>query len=601
MPELKTRDQIAPEFKWNLTTLYESDDAWQAAFDVAGAYADAIKANEGKLGASAENLLACLTQRYEISGHLSRLILYSHLKHDEDTANPVYQGMRDKARGLTTKLQAAASFITPEIIAIGEDAVNALAEGCDGLKVYRHYFHDLFREEKHVLSPDKEEIMAKASEIGDAAQSIYTMINNADMAFGKAVDSQGVEHEITHGQYGRLMESADRTLRKNTFDTYYAAYAAQKNTLAEAYNYSVKNDLFVADVRNYDSALDEALSGDNIPKEIYKNLVDSVNANLPLFHRYLALRKKCLGYDQLHMYDMRVPIVENADTFMDWENAKTAVVDGLAALGPDYQALVRLAFDSGWVDVYENKGKRSGAYCWGVYGAAHPYVLMNYNDTMGDMFTLAHEMGHALHSHFTHKTQPAPYGSYTIFLAEVASTVNEALVMEHLLNTTVDKTKYNYLLNYFIQQFVGTFFRQTMFAEFEMIAHEMAERGEPLNADSLGKLYRGLMDKHFGDGGVVLDDQINCEWSRIPHFYRAFYVYQYATGFAAAMAFAKKIREEGQSAVEKYLAFLASGSKDYSINLLKEAGLDMVSPQPINDAMKIFEDLLDRFDKANFN
>lgn len=601
MSELKNRSDVAAEFKWNLASLFESDEVWQARFDKAANFIALIEAHRGQIGKSAENLLAWLEFQGQVWTESSRLLVYASLSHDQDTTDPVYMGMRDKAMGLMTKIRAAQSFANPEIIAIGRKKVMKWAQESEELKIYRHLLDDLFREEKHILSPEKEEIMARAAEIGRAAGVIFNTLNNADMVFGKAVDSKGVEHNVTHGSMGSIIESTDRVLRESVFKAYRAPYVNQKNTIAAAYSYSVKNDNFVASVRGYSNAMDAALSGNNIPQEIYINLVNTVNnTGLPLFHRYLNLRKRCLGLDKLRMFDMAVPIVENADTFINWEDAKVAVVEGLAALGDEYQNLVQQGFDNRWVDVYENKGKRSGAYSWGTYDAPHPYVLMNFDNTISDMFTLAHEMGHALHTQYTNENQPPAYGGYTIFLAEVASTVNEALVMEHMLSNTKDKTKYNYLLNYFIQQFVGTFFRQTLLAEFEMRAHEMEYKGQPLNADSLSKLYRGLIENYYGNAGVELDEEIFYDWSRVPHFYRSYYVYQYATGFAAAMAFSKKIRDEGAPAVERYLSFLKSGSKDYSINLLKEAGLDMTSPQPINDALKIFEDLLDRFEKANF-
>ena len=599
MSELKTRDQMPNEFKWNLTSIYKSDEEWQKSFDALSSSYQDIRKYEGKLAESSENLANCLLAREDLMVEAYKLYVYANLKKDEDTANSVYQGMADRVSGLVVKCSSAISFIDPETIAIGQDKVNAFINENEKLKIFKHQADDLFRLQKHVLSADKEELMAKASEIGGAASNIFGMINNADMVFAKAKDEKGELHEVTLGRMGSLMENTDRTLRKNVFNCGIDPYIAQKNTIAEAYNFSVKNDLFVASVRNHESALDAALSNDNIPKEIYKNLINTVNDNLHLYHRYMELRKKCLKYDELCTWDMAVPIVENADTFMNWEDAKTNVIEGLAALGKDYQELVKKGFNEGWVDVYENKGKRSGAYSWGTYGAPHPFVLMNYDDTIGDMFTLAHEMGHALHSYYTKENQPSVYGSYTIFLAEIASTVNEALLMDHLLGKTTDKTKYNYLLNYFMQQFVGTFFRQTMFAEFEMITHEMAEQGKPLNSESLNAVYFDLAKKYFGPG-VVIDEKVAFVWSRVPHFYCAFYVYQYATGFASAIAFSKKIREEGAPAVEKYLNLLKSGSKDYSINLLKEAGLDMTSPEPIKDALSVFEDLLDRFEKANF-
>ena len=602
MSELKTRDQVAAEFKWNTATICVDDANWQARYDALSAsYAQDIGQYKGKMGDSAENLLNALKMHGKIDEEFGKLYLYSMLKSNEDTADSTYAGMVDKARTLYVGIGAAFSFFNPELIAIGEEKVNDFVQKNADLETYKHYFHDLFRQQAHVLTPDKEEIMARASEIGGAPRSIYESMTRTDMVFGKAVDSKGVEHEVTHGTFVAMQESTDRVLRKNVYDLYYGVYKSNKHALATAYNFSVKNENFVAKVRNYGNAMDAALHGDNIPKEIYKNLVTAINDNAHLMHRYVELRKKCLKVDELHFYDVYTPIVEDADTKVSWEDAKAIVLEGTKALGPEYQALVQKCYDENWIDVYESKGKATGGYCAHVYGIPHPFILLNYDDTTKEMFTLTHEVGHAMHSYYSNANQPHVYGGYTIFLAEVASTVNEALLMDHLLNTTPpsDKAKYNYLLNYFMEQFKATVFRQTLFAEFEMRTHEMADAGEPLTVDSLRDLYKELVTKQFGPH-IVVDDTIAYEWSRIPHFYRAYYVYQYATGFCAAMALSKKIREEGAPAVEKYLNLLKSGSSDYSINLLKEAGVDMTSPEPIKQALSIFEDLMDRFEAANF-
>lgn len=600
MAELKTREQIAEKDKWNLTTVCKTDDEWASRLEACMVQITEIKAFEGKLGESGAKLLEGLEAMADLVQEVMQLYLYAGLKFDEDTGNAKYQGMRDKMQGSAVQMQAVASFVEPEIIAIGEAKVKEFVAQTPGLEVYNHRFHNLFRQQAHILSPDKEELLAKASEIGNAPNSIYRMMTQTDMVFGKAKDSKGEEHEVTTGRFGSLMQNDDRTLRRNVHELYYDTYIKHKNAIAEAYNYSVKNDNFQADVRNYESALESALFENNIPVSIYKNLIDTVGKNLPLFHRYLDLRKRCLGVDKLEFCDIYAPIVKDADIKMDWEEAKTTVLEGVAALGKEYQALIQKCYDENWIDVYENKGKATGAYSWGTYGLPHPFVLMNYDDTIGDMFTLAHELGHALHTYYTHQNQPHAYGQYTIFLAEVASTVNEALVMEHMLKNTDDKTKHNYLLNEFLEGFKGTVFRQTMFAEFEMITHEMTKEGKPLNSQALNQLYKDLLYKYFGDH-IVIDDRIVYEWSRIPHFYRAFYVYQYSTGYCSAIALSKAIREEGEPAVEKYLELLKSGSNDYSVELLKKAGVDMTTPAPIQAAMDVFKDLLDRFEKANFS
>ncbi|MCL2752897.1 MAG: oligoendopeptidase F [Defluviitaleaceae bacterium] len=600
MSELKTREQIAPEHKWNTASIFASDEAWEAQLNALPVLLENFKKFEGKACESGETLLACLNASNEITEKVYHVFLYANLKGDEDTGNSVYQGYRDRARGIATQMHASTSFFSPEVIAAGEEKIMQYVASTSGLEVYKHYFENIFRAQKHILTPDKEEIMAKAGEIGDASQAIYNMIIQTDMVFGKAMDGNGKEHEVTSGGYGSLMQSTDRILRKNVQELYYDTYIKQKNTIAEAYNYSVKNDNFVAGVRNYDSAIAHSLSNYNIPKDIYTNLIKTIHDNMHIFHRYLDLRKRMLGVETLEFHDIYAPIVKDADVKMDWEEAKKTVYDGVAVLGKEYQDLIQKCYDENWIDVYENKGKANGAYSWGAYGLKHPFVLMNYDDTIGDMFTLAHELGHALHSYYTHNNQPHVYGSYTIFLAEIASTVNEALVMEHMLANTdkvAEKTKYCYLLNEFLEGFKSTIFRQTMFAEFEMLSHEMAERGEPLNSQSLNDLYKSLLERYFGDH-IVIDDRIVYEWSRVPHFYRAFYVYQYSTGYASAMAFSKAIREEGAPAVEKYLGLLKSGSSDYSIELLKKAGLDMTTPVPIQAAMDVFKDVLDRFEAA---
>jgi len=602
MSELKTRDQVAADVKWNTTTICKDDADWQVRYDkLFASYAEDIEQYKGRLGESAKTLHAAFKTQDQIGEELGKLYLYASLNSDEDTANTKYSGMKDNMQGLWARVAAAGSFVKPELIALGQEKIDGFMQANADLQIYKHYFHDLFRQQEHVLTPDKEEIMARAAEIGGAAGSIYGSLVQTDFVFGKAKDSNGVEHEVSHGTFVALQESTDRILRKNVYELYYGVYQAHKHAIAEAYNYSVKNDNFVATVRNYESAMDASLHEDNIPKEIYKNLVTTINDNAHLMHRYMELRKRCLKVDELHFYDVYTPIVEDADTKVTWEDAKAIVLEGTKALGAEYQALVQKCYDENWIDVYESKGKATGGYCAHVYGIPHPFILLNYDDTTKEMFTLTHEVGHAMHSYYSGLNQLMVYGDYTIFLAEIASTVNEALLMDHLLNTTPpsDKAKYNYLLNYFMEQFKSTVFRQTLFAEFEMRAHEMADAGQPLTVDSLQALYKELVEKQFGPH-MNVDDTIPYEWSRIPHFYRAYYVFQYATGFCAAMALSKKIREEGAPAVEKYLELLKSGSSDYSINLLKEAGLDMTSPEPIKQAMSIFEDLMDRFEKANF-
>jgi len=600
MSKLKNRKETPQEFLWNTTTIFATDEAWQKSHDKLPASINKIEAYEGKLGESAETLLDCLTLSNELQVEESKILLYAKFKQDEDMTNPFYQAMADKAEKLDTNFWAAISFIAPEIISLGQDKINTFMNSNDDLKVYKQYFDNLLRLENHTLSPEIEKLLIKSSQVGQAGHNIFTKLNNTDLVFKDAKDSNGVNHEVNHANYSALMENTDRTLRENTFNSYTDAYIANKNTIATAYNYAVKDILLAAEVRKYDTTLDASLSEFNIPTSIYKNLINTVNDNIHIFHRYLGIRKNILKYDNLQMWDITVPIVENANTQMNWEDAKTTVIEGLAILGEEYQELLKKGFNENWVDVYGNKGKRAGAYAWGRFGFKHPYVLMNYDDTINGMFTLAHEMGHALHFHYAFTNQPAVYASYSVFTAEIASTVNEALLINHLLKTTTDKTKSKYLLNYFIQQFVQTFFRQAMLAEFEIKAHEMAEAGNPLTAESLSELYESILEKHNGTN-ITPNEKAKYQWSRIPHFYRNLYVYQYSTGFVASLMLAKKIQEEGAPAVEKYLNLLKSGCKDYPVDLLKEAGVDMTSTEPIKDALKIFEELLDKFEETHQN
>ncbi|MDR1000421.1 MAG: oligoendopeptidase F [Clostridiales bacterium] len=589
MKALKQRKQVDNNFKWRVNDLVANDELWkQDHEEIKGEITAFVKLKED-FTSSASNLLKVLNERSRLGQKLETLLVYAIMKFHEDQTNATYQGLQEQAKQTAVKLQSVVSFIEPALLSMDEVTLNAYIDEEEGLKLYRHYFEDLLRQKEHILSPEMEEMLAEAHEIGSAASDIYDMIADADMKFGEVKDENGETVELTHGRYSRLIESKNRDVRKQAFKTMYDAYIKQKNTIAAAYNASVKADIFFSSQRKYGSAQEAALSGYNIPIEVYTNLIEAVHEALPAMHRYVRLRKKALGVDELHMYDVYTPIIAAADTKCDYDKAKDTVLKALAVLGDDYVTKVREAYNSGWIDVYENEGKHSGAYSWGAYGA-HPFVLLNYEDKIADMFTLAHELGHAMHSYYTWSTQPYLYGDYTIFLAEVASTVNETLLMNYLRKTVDDKTMSLYLINYFLDQFKGTLIRQTMFAEFEMLTHKMAEEGQPLTTESLSVLYKRLTALYFGDG-IVIDDEISFEWSRIPHFYSAFYVYQYSTGFSAAVAFARAI-EKDPSAVEKYKQFLKSGSSDYSINILKKAGVDMSRPEPVREALKLFEELV---------
>lgn len=580
--QLKERNEVSDEFKWKITDLYADDDLWQADYDSISKKILSISKYKGKI--TTENILKLFKLKDKIGNVVEKLYVYANLKAHEDSSNTFYQGLSDMADALITLYSSTVSFIEPELLTLDKnELINTTKD-----TIYAHYIEDILRSQEHILSTEKEELMAQIYELMQAPDNIFSMLNNADLTFDDATDKAGKTYPLTHGKYSSYLESNDRKLRKSAFKAYYRAFYAHRNTIATTYAASVKKDVFSARVRNYASSLNASLEPNNIPTAVYENLIKTVEKYLPLLHRYISLRKKRLGVKKLHFYDLYTPIVNDIDTKMDFEGAKEIVKKAIEPLGRDYIKKFNAGFENGWIDVYENKGKRSGAYAWGAYGT-HPFVSLNYDNTINSMFTLIHEMGHAMHSNYTWSTQPYIYGDYTIFVAEVASTVNEALLMEHLLKTTEDENQRLYLINYFMEQFRGTLFRQTMFAEFELEAHKKCEKGEPLNFDTLTEIYKNLNIKYYGND-IELDDEINYEWMRIPHFYTPFYVYQYATGYSAAIALSQKILNEKGAA--NYIKFLKGGSSDYSINLLKIAGVDMSTTKPTENALDVFEKLL---------
>ncbi len=588
MEKLKAREEIDSKLKWRLADIYETEDLWQNEFD------DCIKSlvDLAKFQGTLSNgytLLDCLKLCHNISLKVTRLYSYATMKHHEDMDLPKYQALHDKANGLNVKFGAASSFIEPEILTISEEKIKQviLTE-----PVYKHYLIDLLRGKAHILSNEMEELLANASEIAGASDTTFSMLTNTDMNFGTITDENGNTVELTRGRFMSFLQSKDRRVREEAFKGFYKQFLAHKNTLAATLSGSVKGDVFFARTRKYPSALHASLFQSNIDKAVYTNLIKVVNDNLHLMHKYIKLRKERLGVDELHMYDLYTPIVLEADTSVSFEDAKNITLKALAPMGLDYMKVVEHGFENNWIDVYETPNKRASAYSWGLYGT-HPFILLNFDDTISDMFTLAHEIGHAVHSHYTDNTQPFIYGSYSTFVAEVASTVNEALLCQHLLNTLTDKTQLNYITNHFLEQFRTTLFRQTMFAEFELITHEMVESDEALTVETLCKIYHDLNVKYYGPD-IVVDSEIDMEWARIPHFYDAFYVFQYATGMSASLAFADKILKEGESAVTLYTEFLKSGCSDYPIEVLKKAGVDMSSSEPIEAAMKKFGELIDK-------
>jgi len=593
--KLPAREEIDAKYKWKLEDIYQNDDAWEEDFKKVRQMAEKMTTYKGRISGSMDTLVECLRICDEMMALNDKVFAYARMRRDENNAEPRYQALTDRAMALSTEVYASVSFIVPEIISIDEDLLRKSVNEVEGLSLYRHYIDEILRQKQHVLSDREEELLALSLEMAEAPSDIFTMFNNADIKFGMIKDENGDEIELTKGRYIRFLESRDRRVREDAFHTLYSSYSAMKNTLAASLAANIKKNKFYASVKKYDSCRSASLDDDNVPVSVYDNLIDTVNRNLPLLQRYLKLRKKALKLDELHMYDLYVPIVEEPPKTYSYEEAVEIVKKGLAPLGCCYVEDLEKAFESGWIDVYENQGKTSGAYSWGTYHT-HPYVLLNYQGTVNDVFTIAHEMGHAMHSYYTNKTQPYIYSQYKIFVAEVASTVNESLLIDYLLNVTTDRRERAYLLNHYLEEFRGTLFRQTMFAEFEKITHAMAENGEELNADEFCRIYRQLNEKYFSPE-VIIDDDIAMEWSRIPHFYSSFYVYKYATGISAAASLSQQILRDGVPAVDRYLEFLRSGGSDYPLELLKKAGVDLTTPKPVEDALKTFEKILNELEE----
>lgn len=593
--KLPSRSEIKVEDTWKLEDIFASDDAWEKEFEEVKALIPQMEKFKGKLGESAQTLYNALQEQDELTMRVSKLYTYAHMRYDQDTTNSFYQGLNDRIKTLYTQIASALSYVTPEILSIEESKIKQYMAEHKELKLYAHALDEITRERPHILSESEEALLAQASEVLGSSSNTFGMLNNADLEFPSIKDENGEEVEITHGRYIRFLESSDRRVREEAFKAVYETYGKFKNTFASTLSGTVKKDNFSARVRHYNSARHSALSTNNIPEEVYDNLVKTVNDNLHLLHRYIDLRKKVLGIEELHMYDLYTPLVKDVKMEVTYEEAKDYILKGLKPLGEDYLNVLKEGFENRWVDVHENKGKRSGAYSSGTYGT-NPYILMNWQDNVNNLFTLAHEFGHSVHSYYTRKTQPYPYGDYSIFVAEVASTCNEALLNDYLLKTIDDEKQRLYLLNHYLEGFRGTVFRQTMFAEFEHDVHVRAQNGEPLTPELLTKLYYDLNKKYFGDN-LVIDEEIGLEWARIPHFYYNYYVYQYATGFSAAAALSKQILEEGEAAVERYVGFLKSGSSDYPIEVLKKAGVDMTTSQPIEEALAVFEEKLTEMER----
>lgn len=589
---IRQRCEIPVEDTWNLEDLYASDALWEQELESVEKDQELLSSFMGNLN-TAESLLGYLEQMERVNVKLERLGNYCMRKSDQDTRNSANQAMVGKFMNVAVGLDAACSFETPEIMEISDEILGKFYEEKPELNRYRRYLTDKRRMKAHTLSAAEEKLLAAAGEMAQAPDSIYGAFADADVTFPDAVDSEGHPHVLTQGSYGPLQMSEDRVLRKSAYDNLYQTWGSFRNTAAGTLNAQGKQLKFFADARKYPTTLDAALDRTNVPTSVYLNLIEAVHQNLDKMHRYVRLRKKMLGVDELHFYDVYAPLLPDVAKKIPFEQAKQTVYDSLEVLGDEYRSILKEGFENRWIDVYENAGKRGGAYSAGA--DVHPYVLLNYSGTLDSQFTLAHEMGHALHSYLSNRNQNPVDADYVIFVAEVASTCNEALLMEYLLNKTTDKKERAYLINYFLEQFKGTLYRQTMFAEFELIMGRLIGEGKTLTADLLCSEYRKLNELYFGPD-MVVDDKIALEWARIPHFYYNYYVFQYATGYSAAIALSRRILNEGADAVKDYLNFLSGGCSKSPIDLLKGAGVDMTSPEPVNRALELFDQLMDEME-----
>lgn len=595
MSQLKTRKNSDPNFHWDLSHLIKSEEEWEEYYADITAMTEKVASYSGTLGDQPAILTACLKDSELMEEKFSRLYTFSFMRFHEDTSVSQHQEATEKVNALMVKVSSASAFIEPELLAMDVDVLNTTIADYEPLNQYAHYIEDLLRQKAHILPKEQEALLAGLGDFAGTPGSIFSMFNDADLKFPDIIDETGAIVHLTKGNFIKYLENPDQKVRETAFKTVYATYKSSENTLASILTANLKKDVFFMGARSFESSCEASLFSKNIDVSVYDNLVASVNNHLDLLHRYVALRKKILQLDELHMYDLYIPLIGDEQEEVSYEDAKQTVLDALQVMGPEYVATVQQAFDEKWIDVYENEGKRSGAYSWGTYGA-HPYILLNYQNNIKNMFTLAHELGHTMHSYFSSKTQSYTYASYPIFLAEVASTVNESLLLQHLLKTTTNKKKRMFLLNHYMESFRSTLYRQTMFAEYEKLIHEKVEKGEALTSKTLSDIYYELNLKYYGDD-VIVDEEIAMEWSRIPHFYSSFYVYQYATGFSSAIAIAKNILENGDSAVKNYIThFLSAGKSKYPLETLKAAGVDMTTAAPVTNALKVFESVLDEME-----
>ncbi len=589
------RNDIDSKYKWKLEDLYADDELWESDFRELSDGVSGIEKLKGTASASAESLLNLLESYGRFSKKFEKLFVYARMRLDEDNGNAKYQDMAARSEFLLADFSARTSFIEPELSSISEEKINKFMNDNEALRLYEFDFKERIRRKKYVLSEKEERILALAAETCNASADAFRKFNNADIKFPCIKNEQGEKVQLTHGSYALFLDSKDRNVRKNAFKGIYSAYRAYQNTLASMYSGQVKSDCFVSSSRGYESCLVASLDDDNIDADVYNNLIEVVNKNIPALTKYLKLRKKALGVRSLHLYDLYTPVVELPEKKYSFEEGWALVKEAIKPMGEEYCNIASRAFEEGWIDVYETEGKTTGAYAWGCYGN-HPYILLNWQGTFDDVFTLAHELGHAMHTYYSNLSQPYIYAGYKIFVAEVASTVNENLLVEYLMNNTDDEKEKAYILNHYLEAFRLTIIRQTMFAEFERDVHAMAEKGQPLTCKVLCDTYYGLNVKYFGAAANV-DRDIELEWSRIPHFYTPFYVYKYATGFSAAVVLAGNILSGNSEKREKYIDFLKSGGSDYPLEILKKAGVDLTSSEPVERAMKLFSEKIDQLGK----
>ncbi len=596
--QIRNRNEIGEEFKWRAEDIYSDLTEWESDYKQIGMFCTELKKLEQGMSESASNLLNVIEKKLEIDRLYMKLYLFSSLKHDEDSSIPEFQSKKSLIDTLASNIGAASSFVNPKIVALEDETLKKYFELEKGLHLYKIFIDEIRRKKSHLLNQSEENIMAMASEITDGPENAFGIFTAVDLKFEDVTDSNGNKLPLSNGSYGAMLESKDRVLRENAFKSMSKSYANNVNLLSSIYSSKIKGNMFNSKIRKYESSRAASMFGDNVDVSVYDNLITAVNNRLPLLHRYMDIKKKLLGFNEIHLYDVSTPVFEKSVEKIPFLEACEIIKKAMEPLGEKYVSDLDTAFRNRWVDAYENKGKRSGAYATFCYDS-HPYILLNYTDTMRDMFTLAHELGHAMHSKYTAEKQPFVYAKYKIFVAEVASICNESLLINYLLETSEDKDVKLRMLNYFLEQFRTIIYRQTMFAEFEKVAHERAEAGEALTAGDYTKTYIEICKKYFGPN-VVVDEEIGTEWSRIPHFYSSFYVYKYATGFSAALAISKRILDKEEGALEDYFEFLSSGCTDYPIELLKKAGVNMNTSKPIEDALDIFEKLMDEMEELQF-